>query len=449
MALSFLQGIKPVVKNCAEDHATAAEVTDANKTAKNGDGLEEVVGPVSAAPIELVPTGFAGYASKFNYVFTGGLVALYSHPIISFFGDLDGNNSFYYFFQPTFIASYSDNIIMASRISITNTAQSAQFFLVYGYVAYVFNDYITFLGGKFITPFGGYNTYYGSFFVDNLPPPNYIFPIAICPVNDIGFEVKGAIPLCQLGNCFRDASFTYELWIGNGPSEVNAFSGSPNPNGSINFAPGQANAPNNNNEFTWGCRLALFPNNLQWYGIKYMRGRWSSNKVAFSFDGQGKKKVFEGAGFDWNINFDPTTVFRGEYLWTQYENNFSQYPWVRQAAYWAEFYVGFDHIAWFSPELYCWYPCFWDRLQLLLRSEMVWSQPSGATSLGFDYSGFDKKAFTVGLAYYFTQTFRVVTAYTRNYGDSGHNFVRESITGSNKKTGFKNDVFLFAVFYGW
>jgi hypothetical protein len=80
---------------------------------------------------------------------------------------------------------------------------------------------------------------------------------------------------------------------------------------------------------------------------------------------------------------------------------------------------------------------------------MVWSQPSGASTLGFDYSGFDKKAFTVGLAYYFTQTFRFVGGYTKNYGDSGHNFVREQITGSTKKTGFKNDVFYFAAFYGW
>jgi hypothetical protein len=447
MSLSFLQEVKPVVNNCPLSQVNPVADSDANKTAQNGDSLDEIVGPVSVASTQLVPSGFAGYASKFNYVFSGSIGTFYAHPIFSFFGDLDGNNSFFYIFEPTFLSSYGDSILLASSIAVQNIGQSAAFYVRYAYVAYVFNDYITFLGGRFDIPFGIYAHYFGNLAIGNLFPVSYQYPFTtFCPTGDIGFEVKGAIPLCELGGCFRDASFTYELWIGNGPNEVNAFSGSLNPSGAISF---DANAPNNNNEFTWGCRFAFLPNNLQWYGIKYMRGRWSSNKVAFSFDGQGKKKVFQGAGFDVNINFDPSLYFRGEYLWTQYEGNFVEYPWVRQATYWAEMGVGFDHIACFCPQIYCWYPCFWDRLQLLLRSEMVWSQPSGTTSLGFDYSGFDKRVFTVGLVYFFTQTLRVAGGYTRNYGDSGHNFVREQITGSTKKTGFKNDFYYVALAFGW
>jgi hypothetical protein len=180
-----------------------------------------------------------------------------------------------------------------------------------------------------------------------------------------------------------------------------------------------------------------------------MRGRWSSNKVAFSADGLGKKRVFQGAAFDLNINLDLTTVIRGEYIWTQYEGNLAQYPWVRQATYWLELAVGLDHIAWLSQDIYCWKPCLWDRLELALRSAMVWSKPSGSTTIGFDYSGFDKRSFSIGLNYYFTQTFRALLQYDFNYGDTGHNFVRESITGSTKKTGFKEDVWLFAVTFGW
>jgi hypothetical protein len=84
-----------------------------------------------------------------------------------------------------------------------------------------------------------------------------------------------------------------------------------------------------------------------------------------------------------------------------------------------------------------------------MRSAQVWSQPSGATFLGFDYSGFDKKTFSVGLSYYFTQTLRVFFQYDFNYGDGAHNFVRESFTGPSKKTGFNNNVWYFGLLYGW
>jgi hypothetical protein len=277
--------------------------------------------------------------------------------------------------------------------------------------------------------------------------PNHAFPVTILHSHDIGFEALGAIPLCSLGDCFRRSNFTYQLWIGNGPSEVNAFTPSANPPGSIYIV--DANAPNNNNELTYGCRFAFYPNDLQWYGISYARGRWSSNKVAFSADGLGKKRVYQAAAFDMNINVDPSTTLRGEYIWTQYEGNLAEFPWVRQTAYWIELAVGLDHIACICQDLYCWKPCLWDRLEFVMRSAQVWSQPSGATSLGFDYSGFDKKTFSVGLNYYFTQTFRALLQYDFNYGDEGHNFVREFITGSTKKTGFGNNVWYFIVTYGW
>jgi hypothetical protein len=375
------------------------------------------------------------------------MIASYHQPFISFFGDIDGNNSFFYIYRPCFLSSYGDNILMAATIAITNFGQSATFGLSYAYVAYVFNDYVTFLAGRYYVPFGIEWPYFLNFSVAKLWVPYYTFPTPITHSHDIGFQARGAIPLCSLGECFRRSSFTYELWIGNGPSEVSAFTGSSNPNGSIYLV--DAIAPNNNNEFAYGCRLAFLPNDLQAYGFSYARGRWSSNKVAFSADGLGKKRVYQAAAFDLNINVDPSTTLRGEYIWTQYEGNLPEYPWVRQASYWVEFAVGLDHIACIWEDLYCWKPCLWDSLEFVMRSEQIWSQPSGATSLGFDYSGFDKRSFTVGLNYYFTQTFRALVQYDFNYGDAALNPVRESITGSSKKTGFNNNVFYFIITYGW
>jgi hypothetical protein len=149
MVLSFLQEKRP---NLPQHPELTHE--DGDKTAQNGDSLSDIVGPVSEASHEIFPTAFAGYASKFNFVFTGFIAAAYQHPFDArAFGDYNGNNSFGYIFEPFFLVSYSDNLLMASRIAIYNVQQSARFELIYSYVAYVYNDYITFQGGKFIIPF--------------------------------------------------------------------------------------------------------------------------------------------------------------------------------------------------------------------------------------------------------------------------------------------------------
>jgi hypothetical protein len=161
MVLTFIQNNNPVVEHVASEG-------DANTVAQNSDTLEEAVGPVSATTPAFVPTGFAGYTSKFNYVFTGAIYASYFHPFPSFFGDLDGNNSFFSFFQPTFVSSYGDDILMAARIVILNQAQRTVFFLSWAYVGYVFNDYVTFVAGKFPLPFASWFTYYQNPFISKL-----------------------------------------------------------------------------------------------------------------------------------------------------------------------------------------------------------------------------------------------------------------------------------------
>jgi hypothetical protein len=468
--LAFIQGRQlkkaelTTANEGANDISKEMAVTNNTKsaTAKQDDLLEEI-GPVSTVPevASLPPTPSFSYKSKFSYVFTGFLDAYYYAPTFSFFGDFEGNNTFSYSFAPLFLVSYAESVILIAKIGVFNFGQAAYFELPYAYLAYIYNDYLTFVAGKFVIPLGNYYTIYFNSWIDkSATKPVFRVEIEffqITPIIEIGFEVKGAIPLCLLINdCwFKHSSVTYDLWIGNGPSEVNDFTPftALYPNGSIYFG-ASANAPNNNNEFTWGCRFSFLPSDLDCFGVSYMRGRWSSNKVAFSADGLGKKRVYQAACFDWNMNFNPSIVFRGEYIWTQYEGNLPQFPWVRQTAYWAAISSGFDILAWICPDIYCWKPCLWDSLELVLRSEAQWSQPSGQASLGklgggFDYSGFDRKRFSVTLGYYFTQTFTAKVEYAHNYGDKGLNFLREAITGSSKKTGFANDVFTFKVVWGF
>lgn len=416
--------------------------------------LEELIGPISTEGVEfldMAPSIGLGREQKFNHVFTGYMTLDYTAPFSSFFGDFNGNNSFSYLFVPIFLSSYGEHLLLASKLAVFNFGQSVEFVLPYSYVAYFYNDYLTIQAGKILIPFGVYWNLYIQGWTGksaNSPLARTVFEdFAIAPNADIGIEVKGAIPLSNLGSCFQRANFTYDFWLGNGPSEVNVATPPVNryPIGSIYYNTNNGNSPNNNNEITWGGRLGLLPNDCNSFGISYMRGRWDSNKRAF---GMNRHLYFEGAAFDWNMHLKYVEL-RGEYLWTQYENGIEEFKWVRQAGYWAEVIFPLSHFESFLPNLYCWNPCLWDSLEFIVRSDAVWSQESGRSILGFDYSGFDKRRVSLTLDYYFTQSFIAKVGYDFNYGDTGLNTTLNFLTGATRKTGYAKNVFTFRIAYGW
>jgi hypothetical protein len=489
--LNFMQN-KPVVRkkhsSIDTSKSKSVAVESGNKTLDEGEkkelaanvndkssveDLENIVGPVSKLDNDYVApmvVNTSNSFSKINHVFTGYFNLDYNSPTSSYFADFDGNRSFSYLMVPIWLARYGDSLLLASKFAFYNFGQQTVFSLPYCYATIFYNDYLTIQFGKIIIPFGTYYALFNPGWIEKCasnPLGRSLFDFfAITPSTDIGIEVEGAIPLCSVGPKFADSSVSYQAWIGNGMSEKNVFS-PPFPGGieydtpgTINYGIGQANSPNNNSKFTLGGRLGFSPTNLQNYGISYMRGRWSSNKRNF---GANKNLYFEGAVFDWNINFTPYTVFRGEYIWTQYENNAAFISnalggipvnkWVRNASYWAQLSFNLGVLRCFADCLYCWHPCFWDSSEIVFRSDAVWSQSSGNNIVfgfgGFDQSGYDKRRFTLTYGYYFTQSFTAKLEYAFNYGEVGFNPFREAITGQHRKTGFAEDVFTFRLSYGW
>lgn len=445
-------------------------------------GLEELIGDVNVADVEFIDTpvgGGGGWLPKFNHVFSGYMYLDYSSPTNSFFRDFNGNNTFSYVAAPVWLASYGDSLLYAMKVGAFNFGQETHFTLPYAYLSYFYNDYLTFTFGKYVIPFGSYFKYYIGWCEKMATPPlarTFFEDNTIVPNVDIGAIVSGAIPLCSLSKCFKQSTLTYEFWLGNGPSEVNAYT--PNndapsefnplgvPYGTIYYNAGEGNAPNNNNSFAWGGRIGFLPTDCQIYGISYMKSRWTSNATNFgnlpfpSNITHGRKLNFEAAAFDWNIIFNQWVVFRGEYIWTQYENSIPEFPWVRQTAYWAMLAFDLGLLKCVCPKIYWCKPCFWDSLEFCVRADNLLRQPSGKSfyvgGTEYDYNptgkAYDQKRFSLTLGYYFTQTFSAKVGYDFNYGDKGIYPTRAFLTQDPppfKKTGFAENVFTFRIVYGW
>lgn len=423
--------------------------------------LEELVGPIEGGSFDFSGGAFSGshWVPRFNTIFCGYILFDYAVPFQSFFGDMNGQRSFFYYCAPYWMTSYGESIFSIVKLFMFNFGQDGYAVPVTASVAYFYNDYLTLQFGLMVLPFGNYWTHHfnqtdkcGSSPLFRTGFTKYM----IVPNKGVGVGLQGAIPLCCLGSWFNRASFNYNLYAINGPSE---FLGA---DPFVDFPPGSIYmgemAPNNNNDTTFGGRLGINPTDCAIFGVSYMRGRWNSDAISFGTD-PNNHLYYQAAAFDWTINFNPYIQFCGEVIWTQYENNhnpnlpMAPYPWVRRNGYWSWISCNLGILRCWCPSIYECKPCLWDSLEFVVRSGGLWQQKSGQLNNfpfgGFDYSGYYKRRLTFCLGYYFTETFSMKLNYDINYGEKGNNFLRQFVTGSTKKSGFAKNVFTLRFVYGW
>lgn len=459
----------------AEDELIAA----ADGTAAEAEeelSLEEVVGDIDAGDFDFADGGAFGAGSwipKYNHVLCGLGFLEYQVPIFSFFGDLDGQRSFFYLFAGRYLASYGDHLFSYISLGLTTFGQDGVALPFGAFVSYFFNDYLTFSFGQQVLGFGGYWNHnfgvcekVGSFPLIR----DFYLGGEIVPNTAIGVQLSGALPLCCLGECFNRAKITYNITAFNGPSEYiqPTLFGGDKPFGSIVITDTQQ--PNCNNDNFYSGRIGFMPNDCAIFGVSYMRGRWNADAKSFGFD-PSHHLYFQAAALDWTMNLNPYIGLAGEWIWTQYENSHAvelptafgpvpspmlDHPWVRNVGYWAQVSIELGILSCLCPNLYWCKPCLWDSLELVFRSGGVWRQTAGIVSpffqtggFGFDYSGFDRRRFTICLGYYFTQTFSIKLNYDINYGKKALNFFRQAVTGSSEKTGFAQNVFTLRLVMGW
>lgn len=336
-----------------------------------------------------------------NTLFCGGVTLSYQTRTLTGVG-YDGNDSFNVVMVPYWVARYADSFLAVFKPLIQISGQTTSFNLVQAHFSYFYNDWITFTFGLFTTPLGEFYNWWVSSWINKLANMPLIRESSAIfrtfPISTLGADVRGAIPLCL--PCLPSSFFTYDFWVGNGVPQAT-------------FAPLAfpiaTSVPDNNNTKAWGARFALWPNYCSEVGVSGMRSQW--NTTPFTPPLPNKKLYYSALGLDWNIHLGEYALFRGEWLWSQYENGFAGFNTTR--GYWIELSSMVSQlISRPFPKFYCETKCFWDSTELVVRLERL--------RTNFTNDSQDRCAF--GFNYYFTTTALFKFEYDLNYhGNFGFN----------------------------
>lgn len=137
------------------------------------------------------------------------------------FGKTDGSHSAFALadFAPIFLFRARDNILFEAGFDVTlqngttglhDTGSSTSVSLSFATLDYMFNDYVTFVGGDMLLPLGTYSERAAGWL--NKIPDNP-FPRDLLPGSGVGIQFRGAVPVGTGGQ-----SLNYAVYGANGPS---------------------------------------------------------------------------------------------------------------------------------------------------------------------------------------------------------------------------------------
>lgn len=348
-----------------------------------------------------------------NTLFCGVITTNYQTDLLTSTG-YNGNDSFSTLIVPYWLARYGDSFLAIFKLTAQIVDLATSVTLAQAQFSYFYNDSSTFTFGLFTLPFGAFYTWWFPSWINkliNVPiirqrSPNWAFL-----ASTIGVDVRGGVPLCGLIPGLPSAFFSYDFWVGNGVSEAT-------------FAPianGLANAvPDNNNSKAFGGRFAFWPNYCAEIAFSAMGSQWNNNQGSSPFIGQ--RLYYSALAVDWNIHLGDYAIFRGEWLWSRYQNGLGSFN--RAHGYWAELSsMLFGIVGRMAPAFYCRTHSFWDSSEFLMRLERF----------RVNFAKDSRDRFALGFNYYFTQSSLFKFEYDFNYNGApsfNHNQVNVSLVYS-------------------
>ena len=160
------------------------------------------------------------------------------------FGKVDGQHSAFVLadFAPIFLFRARDNVLFEAGFDIklqnnapfvpgtingTGGGATTTFDMSFAQLDYLFNDYVTFVGGDMLLPLGTY-TERGAGWINKIPDDP--MPRSVLPASGIGAQLRGAVPFGMSGQ-----SVTYAAFLANGPGSVDGTGTSTNGSGMPNL----------------------------------------------------------------------------------------------------------------------------------------------------------------------------------------------------------------------
>jgi hypothetical protein len=295
-----------------ESQLSETEKRDANGELK-AERAAKNPPPVAEGPSDFKQSAVAPAAAT-AAVGTGGPLATHDFMIVGDaevqFSKVHGQHAAFTLadFAPIFLFRASDNVLFEAGVDIllqnnapNGAGATTTFDLSFAQLDYIYNDYLTIVGGYMVLPLGTYSERAAGWL--NKIPDN---PLArdFLPGSAVGAQLRGAIPVGKSG-----ASVTYSAFGTNGPGSVD---GSGNADqldlgGNVGIK-SDGNTGNLHRNPSGGGRLAVFVPFQAHYdvelGVSGQSGEW---------DNAGMRH-WSGVVADGSVHVSPYFEVKGEYI---------------------------------------------------------------------------------------------------------------------------------------
>ncbi len=296
------------------------------------------------------------------------------------YSDIDGSNAAFSGarFNPIFHYQYKDILLLESELEIElGEDGGTEVALEYLTIDYLFNDYVTVLGGKFLNPLGQFRQNFHPSWINKLPtaPPGFGHDQA-APNAETGLQARGGFPI---GNNSMFAN--YAVYVGNGPileiegdeiEEINT----------------GGRTSNDDDKFVFGGRIGFLPIPMLEIGFSGATG-----KVA----GESEPEItrdYDVYGVDFAFNRNKLRL-RGEYIMQDVGVNMSSA--APESASWD---------AWYTQVSYRFLPTAFEGVVRY-------------SDFDSPHSSEDQKQWALGINYLFAPNAMAKFAYNFNDGEDG------------------------------
>lgn len=230
--------------------------------------------------------------------------------------------------NPIFLFRVTDRVLFEGEpeIELESTGET-NVNLEYAQADIILNDYATFVGGKFLIPFGDFIEHLHPAWINKLVSKPLPFVEGdeggLLPFSDVGAQIRGAIPLSDK----EGVDIDYTLFMSNGPRFEDSALGTP-----AIGTPFLTNNVDLNKGKGFGGRIALYP-----IPLSAEMGRLRLGASTYDGTWDGKEGLwFTAYGADFAYQLDELDV-RGEYLQTRRQllgqSTDHRDGWYLQAAY--------------------------------------------------------------------------------------------------------------------
>ena len=293
-------------------------------------------------------------------------------------------------FSPIFHYQYRDLVMLESELELEVEADgSTKVELEYLTIDLFINDYIIFVGGKFLSPVGQFRQNLHPSWVNKLPsaPPGFGHDGA-APVSDIGMQLRGGFPVGGIRS-------NYAVYVSNGPELISEWDGS---GFELDGVEAEGKNTDQDNKKVIGGRYAILPvANLE-LGLSAVTGKATVTSV----EGTGAPALvneqvrdYDVLGFDfaWQMK---GIALRGEYVKTK----------VGDATAGTSASAGAEWTTWYTQFAYKFLPTKFETVVRYTDFDSV-----GTSN--------DQEQWVLGVNYLFTNTVIGKIAYELNDGATG------------------------------